>query len=191
MGPELARRGLERLLDESGEVELVMVVGITGAVSGDTPVGTLVHPERVVDGATGAAFRPVALAGSSPAGTMWTTADLITDPARIAELRSEGVVSLDMETAALAAVCNERGIPWSVVRVISDRADDGSVDDELFAMSDGNGSPKPGAVLSYLVRHPGHIPRLARMGRDVRHATRRAATLALEEVRHRGRAPAS
>jgi nucleoside phosphorylase len=38
-----------------------------------------------------------------------------------------------METAAVAEVCEERGVPWSVVRAISDRASDGSVDAEVLA----------------------------------------------------------
>ncbi len=187
MGPDLARRGLERLLESVGDVASVVVVGITGAVGDETPPGTLVHPQKVVDGATGAAFHPTPLAGARPAGTMWTTGGLITEPDRIAALRAQGVVALDMETAALGAVCDSRSIPWSVVRVISDRAYDGSVDDELFAMSDQDGVPKPGAVVAYLLRHPGRIPRLARMGRDVRNATRRAASVAVEEVRARWR----
>jgi adenosylhomocysteine nucleosidase len=182
MGPELARAGLERLLAAVDDVEWVVVVGITGAVGDATPVGMLVHPEQVVDGATGTADRPRPLARFRPAGTMWTTADLITDADRIAALRADDVVALDMETAAVGAVCDERGIPWSVVRAISDRDYDGSVDGELFAMSDRNGTPRAGAVL-YLLRHPGRIPTLARMGRDVQQATRRAAALALEEVR--------
>ncbi|MBV8463085.1 MAG: hypothetical protein JO368_07315 [Acidimicrobiales bacterium] len=188
MGPELARRGLQRLFETADDIEWVLVVGITGAVGDATPVGTLVHPERVVDGATGDVYRPRPLAGSRPTGAMWTTADLITDPDRLTTLKAEGVIALDMETAAIGELCDARGIPWSVVRVISDRAYDGSVDAELFAMSDPNGSPRPGAVVSFLLRHPGRIPTLARMGRDVRAATRRAAAVALEEVRAAWRA---
>ncbi len=188
MGPTLARRGVERMLESVGEPERVVVVGITGALCDEPPIGTLVCPERVVDGATGAAYRPAALRGASPSGTMWTTAELLTDPALLEALRAEGVVALDMETAAVGALCDERTIPWSVVRVVSDRADDGSVDQEVFAMSDQGGRPKASSVLSYLARHPGRVPQLARMGRQAREATRRAAEAAVEEVRAAWRA---
>src|SRR4051794_2182079 len=57
MGTELARRGTTRLVDAVA-VERVLVVGITGAVENDTPIGTLVNPEVVVDSATGREHRP-------------------------------------------------------------------------------------------------------------------------------------
>ncbi len=67
----------------------------------------------------------------------------------------------------------ERGIPWSVFRVISDRADDGSVDDEVFHLSNQDGTPNPKAIAAYFLRHPGRIPLMTRMGREVKVATRR------------------
>ena len=38
MGPELARRGVGRLLDEAGDVEWVVVVGITGVLFWTNPM---------------------------------------------------------------------------------------------------------------------------------------------------------
>ena len=182
MGPDLARRGIDRLF-ETVDVGWVVVVGITGAVHERTPVGTLVRPEEVVDAATGARFRPHPLGSGDHAGTMWTSDSLITDPARIAALSEQGVVSLDMETAATGQACDARSVPWSVFRVISDRAYDGSVDDELFAMGNQDGSLNPRAVASYVVRHPNRLPRLARMGREARAAAHSAADRAVEAVR--------
>ena len=46
MGTELATDGTTRLLD-AVQVERVVVVGITGAVENETPIGTLVLPELV------------------------------------------------------------------------------------------------------------------------------------------------
>ncbi len=92
-----------------------------------------------------------------------------------------------METAAIGAACDDRGLPWSVVRVISDRASDGSVDQELFAMSNQDGTPNPRAVFSYVARHPNRLPRLARMGRRVRLATHLAADRAVDAVRQQWR----
>ncbi len=186
MGPELARRGVDRLF-EAADVGWVVVVGITGAVQEGMPVGTIVRPEEVVDGATGARFRPHPLGSGEHAGTMWTSDSLITDPARLGALSDQGVVSLDMETAAIGEACEARSVPWSVFRVISDRAHDGSVDEELFAMSNQDGSPNPRAVASYAVRHPNRLPRLARMGREVRGATHLAADCAVAAVREHWR----
>jgi len=101
---------------------------------------------------------------------------------RALDLRAAGVVALDMETAAIAGVCGHRGIPWSVFRVLSDRATDGSVTEEVFRLSNQDGSPNPTAIAAYLVRHPGHIPTLARLARSSKLATERAASAAIDAV---------
>ena len=178
MGTKLATEGTERLLD-AVDVARVVVVGITGALENDTPIGTLVLPEIVINSATGAEYRPAPLGSGTPRGSMWTTDQLTTDPAELTRLRAQGVVALDMETAAIAEVCERRHIPWSVFRVISDRASDGSVDEEVFHLSDQNGTPNPKAVARYFLRHPGRIPQMIRLGNGAKRATEAAARAAV------------
>jgi nucleoside phosphorylase len=178
MGPKLATEGMSRLL-EAVDVERVVVVGITGAVDNVTPIGTLVLPESVVDGATEVEHRPARLGEGNANGKMWTTDGLITDIEVISDLRAKGVVSLDMETAAIAEVCEQRGIPWSVFRVISDRATDGSIDDEVFALSNADGTANARAVARFFLRHPGRLPQMARLARGARIATETAADAAI------------
>jgi nucleoside phosphorylase len=178
MGTALARGGTAQLLADGG-IDRVVVVGITGALENETPIGTLVNPELVVNESTGASFRPTPLLDGTQRGTMWTTDRLITDPETLAELRAKGVVSLDMETAAVAEVCEAAGVPWSVVRAISDRASDGSVDEEVFAMGNQDGTPNPRAVARYVLRHPARLPGLLRLGRGARLARETAATAAV------------
>src|SRR2546428_469589 len=72
MGTELATAGTRRLLDAVA-VRWVLVVGITGALESETPIGTLVLPEIVVNSETGREFRPAPLAEGAPSGKMWTT----------------------------------------------------------------------------------------------------------------------
>ncbi|MEY2592000.1 MAG: adenosylhomocysteine nucleosidase [Acidimicrobiaceae bacterium] len=179
MGTKLATEATEALL-EAMDVERVVVVGITGALEDETPIGTLILPEVVVHSETGAEHRPDPLGGGTPHGTMWTTNVLLTDPDVLAGLRAKGVVSLDMETAAIADSCERRGIPWSVFRVISDRASDGSVDEEVFKMSNQDGSPNGKAVARYFLRHPHHIPRMAKLAKGARLATEAAADAAIK-----------
>jgi adenosylhomocysteine nucleosidase len=186
MGTKLATEATERLLDAT-PVERVVVVGITGAVENETPIGTLILPEVVVNSATGTEHRPEPLGDGTPSGKMWTGDELLTDPDVIAGLRARGVVSLDMETAAIADSCERRGIPWSVFRVISDRATDGSIDEEVFRLSNQDGTPNGRAVAAYFAKHPGRIPQMARLAKGARLATRTAADAAIRAVERIGR----
>jgi adenosylhomocysteine nucleosidase len=178
MGTKLAREGTERLL-EAVQVDEVVVVGITGAVDDETPIGTLILPEVVVNSATGAEYRPAPRAQGAPKGKMWTTDGLTTNQDELAELRAQGVVSLDMETAAIAELCESRGIPWSVFRVISDRATDGSINEEVFHLSNQDGTPNKQAVARYFLKHPTHVARMAELAKGAKLATETAAVAAI------------
>jgi adenosylhomocysteine nucleosidase len=182
MGTRLATAAVERLLD-AVDVEHVLVVGITGALENETPIGTVVLPEVVVLAASGREHRPTRIGDLEHTGRMWTTDGLTTDPDELALLRDRGVVSLDMETAAIAHACERRAVPWSVFRAISDRAGDGTVDADVFAMSNQDGTPNEQAITAFLEKYPERIPMLARMAEDSVLATERAAAAAIEAAR--------
>jgi adenosylhomocysteine nucleosidase len=181
IGTALAHAATVRLLD-AVDVEWVIVVGIAGAIENETPIGTLVLPQLVISGADGSGHRPTPLRIDTAPGKLWTSDELLLDPAQHADLRAHGVVALDMETAAVAKVCDERGVPWSVVRAISDRAGDGSLDAEIVGLSHADGRPNFSAVTRYLVRHPGALPRLIRLARGSKLAAKRAAVAAIKAV---------
>lgn len=179
MGTELAATSIARLLD-AVRVRHVLVFGITGAVNGDTAIGTLVLPETVVHGAKGTEHKPTYATSMTerPRGKMRTGDDLLTSPEALARLGEEGIVALDMETASIAEICESRDMPWSVYRVVSDRAGDGALDDEVFGITNQNGSIRPGAAVRYFARHPHKVPPALRLARDAN----RAANLAAEAV---------
>ncbi len=181
MGTALAAARTARLLDAVTPT-WVLVVGITGAVDDLSPIGSLVVPEVVIDAATGRQHRPRPIDGHPPKGAMWTT-DVITRADEIPALRTQGVVSLDMETAAIAQQCEQRDVPWSVIRSISDRATDGSVDDEVFGLSHQDGTPNPRTIVRYVIRHPHRIPGMVRLAKGAQLATGRAADAAIAAVR--------
>jgi adenosylhomocysteine nucleosidase len=183
MGTELATAGTERLL-AAFDVQHVLVVGITGALENDTPIGTLVLPEVVVHGPSGREHRHDPVGGHAHAGQMWTSDELITDSDRLVALRARGVVSLDMETAAIAHVCERRGVRWSVFRAISDRASDGTIDPEVFAMSNLDGTPNHEAIAAYFDRHPDKAALLAEMGANATTAADAAAAAAIAALEH-------
>ena len=182
MGTAFATEGVIALLD-AVRVGHVVVVGITGAVENDTPIGTLVRPVAVIDGASGDRFRPDPLgapdATEPRAGAMWTADELITDLDRIAGLRRQGVVCLDMETAATARVCEDRGVPWSVFRVISDRATDGTLSEEIFQLSNLDGTPNTEAIERFFAEHPEQLDTMAQRAEGATLAARTAAEAAV------------
>jgi adenosylhomocysteine nucleosidase len=181
IGTALAHAATVRLLD-AVDVEWLIVVGIAGAIDNQTPIGTLVLPQLVINAADGSEHRPMQLCVGDAQGKLWTSNELLLDPALHADLRADGVVALDMETAAVAKVCDDRGVPWSVVRAISDRAGDGTVDAEIVGLSHPDGRPNFSAVARYLVRHPGALPRLLHLANGANLAAGRAAEAAINAV---------
>lgn len=183
IGPPLAAAATARLFAEH-DLDHVLVSGIAGGVEGASGVGDLVVPAEVVDGATGDRFRAAPVDGVAAAGTI-RTGDVdsyrLTDD-ELQALRAEGVVALDMETAAVARACEERGVPWSAFRGISDMAGDPSVGEEVMTLVHADGSPDLRAATRFLLRHPRRIPRMVRLGRDAGAAASLAARAAADAV---------
>ena len=116
IGTEPATRATQRLLD-TASIDHVLVVGIAGGVHPDSNIADIIVPATVVDSATGTEYVPVTLGGREGIGTLLTSDGLVVDLEDFGELAGRGIVALDMETAAVAAVCEARGCAWSVVRV--------------------------------------------------------------------------
>jgi len=177
VGPAAARRATERLLGAM-VVTHVLVSGICGGIGPGLEVGDAVVPETVVDLAGGASFRSSPCPGSTASGTIGTVDELILDDDRLAGLVEQGIVALDMETAAVAEVSQAAGLPWSAFRVVSDRPRDGLLDDGVMSMLRADGSTDPWAAARYLAGHPTRLPALVRLGRDATSAASAAARAA-------------
>lgn len=184
IGTARARSVAADVLD-GGPIEHVVVVGIAGAVGEAHRVGEAIDPVAVVDAASGRTFAPHPvglLVGRS--GTLLTGDDLIRDPAHLAALEADGVVVLDMETAAVAAVCEEQGVPWSVARAISDVAGDDVVGATVEGgLATADGQPDLRAVLRYVGPRPWRVAGLARVANQAQRAARAAAELAVASLR--------
>jgi adenosylhomocysteine nucleosidase len=188
IGTAAARAAAEWLLREA-KPDHVMVVGIAGGVDAAQPIGALIAPERVVDSASGREFVPAQLGELTPRGALLTSDALVTRHGDAAELAARGVVGLDMETAAVAAVCEARGCPWSVFRAISDRVTDGTTDPAVLALAGPDGSGDLGAVARYLLARPWRIVRLARLARGTVRAANAAADAAIRACARLAREP--
>jgi adenosylhomocysteine nucleosidase len=178
MGTVAAAEAARRMLD-AAQIDHVVVVGIAGGIDDSLAIGDVVVPKTVIDGATGAEYQPHPLGDRASDRALHTSDEFIVDPERVAALRARGVVALDMETAAIGAVCEERGCPWSVFRAISDRSSDGLADEAVFHLAHPDGSPNLPAVAWLVARQPRRIPGLVRLGRDARIATQAAAAAAI------------
>jgi adenosylhomocysteine nucleosidase len=181
MGTLAAARAAARVLD-SGAIDHLVVVGIAGGIGASVAIGDLVVPELVIDLSTGAQRRPVRIGAAEPRGTLATSDGLIVDRGEFARLEALGVIAIDMETSAIAAVCERRGCPWSVFRAISDRAGDPDVDQEVFELAGPDGGPNLPAIARFVLTRPWRLPKLARIARDMRIATHAAAGAALAAV---------
>jgi nucleoside phosphorylase len=176
MGTKLAAEATELMLDAGG-VDHVMVVGIAGGMGGSR-VGDIVYPELVVDKATGDEYRPTPLSAVPSHGRLLTHDDFdISDDERDA-LVADGFIAVDMETAAVAGVCERRSVPWSTVRSVSDLV--GVTPGDVIGLANADGTPNIGASIRYLVTKPWRIPRLVRLGLD----STRAATGAARAAAH-------
>ena len=178
IGTRAAARTAERVLD-STPVDHLMVVGIAGGIGPSVEIGDLVVPDLVIDLPTGAEHRPSPLGDRASRGTLVTSDELLIDQDEVARLERRGVVAIDMETAAIAAVCERRGCPWSVFRAISDRADDGSIDPAVFGLAGPDGGPNLPALARFVLTRPWRVPELARLARGMKLATNAAASAAI------------
>lgn len=181
IGTAAARRSTDRLLAEHRPAS-VLVIGVAGGIGPTTAIGDLVVPATVLDAATGSTFEPAPVPGRPASGTLHTSDELVVDPAAVAALVARGVVALDMETAAVAAVCEAAGVPWSVLRGISDHADAELIDPAVLRLMDPTGAPRPAAVARYVLANPGRIPHLVRLGKGLGAAAKASAEAAVAAI---------
>jgi adenosylhomocysteine nucleosidase len=178
MGPPLTRAAVNRVLDQGG-VDHVMNAGICGGLDPDLPVGTLINPEFLVLQSTGARYmhKPP---GDAPLGGTLSTAEQVTFDIELSErLFAEGCIAVDMESAAVAEVCEARGVPWSVYRCIGDRYFDGLLDPRLVAMTNPDGSGNRAEIERLLASEPDLQAKLERLAKDTANAARVAAEAAV------------
>lgn len=171
VGPSMALASTEQILERL-DPSRVLIAGVAGAVLPTLAVGDVLFPEVVVEAASGRTLRPHASGHPVPrCGVLATVA-------RIGAPVPPGAWAVDMETAAVAQVCESRGVPWDVRRAISDTP--GSVGADVASLLRPDGSTDLPAVLRLLGRRPGAASTLARLARDTRRAVA-AMTAAVQE----------
>lgn len=184
MGPPLTRVATNRLFDLSGHehktVDHVMIAGICGGLDPLIAVGTMINPEFVVDFTSGVSYRHSPPGDSPQAGKLMTTEGVTLDPQLSARFLQGGCIAVDMETSAVAEVCEAHGCPWSVYRCIGDRHFDGLLDERIFAATNPDGSGNRAEIERLMASDPDLLAKLEQLGRDTTMAARLAAEAAAQ-----------
>jgi adenosylhomocysteine nucleosidase len=181
MGPAAARRAAHGLAD-AGATALA-VFGVAGALDEQLGNGSLFCPEQILDEnghayATDAPWQarleqrlkaiqlPLHTRGSllSVQNPLLTTAD------KSAAHKQHAALAVDMESAAVAAVAHERGLPFLVLRAIVDEVGD-TIPAALNNSVDAWGRPRILSLIAALCRHPSVVPELPRLYSRMQRAT--------------------
>jgi nucleoside phosphorylase len=187
MGPPLTRIALSRLFDESAEaavpVDHVMIAGICGGLDPDLEVGTLINPEFVVEHTTGVSYRNHPPGHAPTAGTLMTTEQATLDHEMSRRFFEDGCIAVDMETSAVAEICEAQDCPWSVYRCIGDRYFDGLLDPRILAATNPDGSGDRAAIERLIAAEPELVENLKQLSEDTTMAARLAAEAAVRGCR--------
>jgi len=168
--PERARALAQRMLDEGAEG--LLSFGIAGGLDPRLTPGNLVIGSAVAAGgrrleADAAWCRRLAAAlPGACSGIIAGSDEVVASAAAKAELAARcGAVAVDMESGAVAEACARAGKPFAVLRAIADPAGRGIPALAMRGLGP-DGETRPLAVAAGLLRHPGDLPALIRLGRD-------------------------
>jgi hopanoid-associated phosphorylase len=156
----LARDLAERARQAAG----IISFGMAGALDPALRIGDFVIGERVAGGAKCDTAWTQALAARLPQariGLVHGENRLISEPWAKAALYATGAIAADMESDVAGEAATDAGIPFAILRCISDEAGAALPPAIAAAMRPGGGLAI-GAVLGSIVRQPGQLRQLAR-----------------------------
>lgn len=157
IGRAAARRTTLRLL-ERFRPGRVIAAGYCGALVPELNVGDVVESPHIL-----------------------TAERLIGDPAKKALLAAEtGARAVDMESAAIAEVCAERGLPFTAIRAVSDTRDT-ALSPQLVRLLSG-GEISIAKACFALLRKPSLLREFLRLRRDTKLASENLAAALLPHV---------
>jgi adenosylhomocysteine nucleosidase len=153
-------------IEDGGPIDLVFSIGWAGALRPEIASGSAHNVAGVIDVRTGERFHCEAGAGKLWLATSAKVADRA-EKRRLAATYDAALV--DMEAAAIARLAAMRGIPFYVIKGVSDGCNDRLPDFNPFLRPDGRFRLLPFALLSFV--RPWYWPALLRMGENSERAS--------------------
>lgn len=103
------------------EPDILISGGLAGALDSKIPVGRVLRPTQVVDAATGEKHETVRNAAAR--GVLVTASSVLSREEKEEMARKFGAEAVDMEAAVVAEIARAAGVPFVVVKAISDPLD--------------------------------------------------------------------
>ena len=148
--------------------EFVITSGFAGALGEQLRIGDLILAENFSDPTLLGLAREVLRDSKASVEKLFTSTSVIDSIAERNEIgRSSGAAAIDMETGAIVAICKAHGMPLLSLRAITDTPNQPfpAPPDILFDIE--RQQTNYGRLLSYLLRHPGAIPKLMRFSKQI------------------------
>jgi adenosylhomocysteine nucleosidase len=167
MGRQRVEYALQ-LAEQRGPLSAIWSVGYAGALRPGIARCCVCWPRLVIDAKTGSQFP----CGGKD-GTLVTADQVVEKEAKVQFAVRWNADLVDMETAVVARLAQERDLPFHSVRVVSDEFGDLLPDFNGFI--DAHGGIRQAAFAMQITLHPWMIPTAARFGRHSWQASRNLA----------------
>jgi adenosylhomocysteine nucleosidase len=186
IGPIKARQAARKLVQK--DAKGLVSWGIAAGLSRGLSPGALVLPEKVL-AVDGSVYKTdvdwhgrlcALLSGHVDlhTGLLAESSTVLTSPSEKSTLSNRTrAIAADMESAAVAAVAREAGVPFMAIRAVADRADR-TIPESILSGIDEFGRVTPFGLIKGLARRPAELFALIGLGRDFRAARATLETVA-------------
>jgi len=166
--------------------ELLVMAGVAGALAEDLAVGDVIAADAVYtsDEALAPSLVPAGVLHPHRTGPLLSLDRVLVtaDEKRAAHqsiARRPRPLAVEMETAAVARVAGEHGVPWAAVRAVSDTAGE-SLPLDFNRLRTPDGDLPVSRVAVAAITHPRSIPGLIRLGGNTAAASKSLAAFLVE-----------
>jgi adenosylhomocysteine nucleosidase len=175
----IGRQNAEKSVREffaTNSPELVLTCGFAGGLNPDLKLGEVVFETPDEN------LRAKLLAAGAKPAKIFCADRIATTVAEKKKLRDEtGADTIEMESAAIHAVCRERGIPCAPVRVISDTADE-DLPLDFNALANRDKSLDYGRLFLAIAKSPGKIGALMTLHKKTKFAAEQLAGILAKTI---------